>query len=170
MITYQNASQFPAAFHRLFGLSVTDFDALYAEFAVAHTQRIVQSTLTRKEAKPRKRRQGAGRRFKHTLRDRLLLALFWFRIYPTLALLGRFFALDKTSAEDNLKDVLATLSTMFCFTLELPDGRRRKLHTLEQVLEAFPDMALVRETQEQHAQKAEKPTPQEGSAGMRPER
>jgi hypothetical protein len=157
MITYQNASHDPAVFHRLFGCSVADFDALYAEFAVVHAQRLAQSTLTRKAATPRKRRPGAGRCFKHALRERLLLALFWLRVYPTLALLGYFFELDKTSAEDNLKDVLATLETMACFTLEYPDTHRRKLHTREQLLDAFGDVALVMEAWEQDIQQPRHP-------------
>jgi non-heme chloroperoxidase len=142
MITYQNVSRCPAAFNNLFGCTVAAFDALYAEFAAAHAERLAQSTLTRKRATPRKRKMGAGRRFKHSLRDRLLLALFWLRVYPTLELLGLFFSLDKTSAEDNLKDVLATLEIMACFVLEHPGGNRRKLHTPEEVLDAFPDVAL----------------------------
>jgi hypothetical protein len=165
MITYENASQIPTAFHRLFGCSVDEFDALYAEFAVTYDLQLVQSTLTRKEATPRKRKRGAGRRFKHALRDRLLLALFWLQVYPTLELLGLFFALDKTSVEDNLKDMLATLSTIASFALEYPDMHRRKLRTLEQVLEDFPDVALVIEVPE-----CKKPPPQNGSAEMSPDR
>jgi len=45
---------------------------------------------------------------------------------------------------------------MSCFTLEHPDGRRWKLRTLEQVLAAFPEVALVMEGQE-----SEKPIPQD---------
>jgi hypothetical protein len=143
MITYQNACRCPAAFHSLFGVSVAEFDALYAAFAVAHEKRLAQSTLTRRRATPRKRRLGAGRRFKHTLQDRLLLALFWLRVHPTLELLGHCFSLDKTSAEDNLKDVLATFATLPCFALEPPDRRSRKRHTLDQIQEAFPAVALL---------------------------
>jgi len=168
MITYQNASRCPEAFRGLFGCSVAEFDALYAAFAAAHAQRLAQSVLTRKKATPRKRKPGAGRRFKHALRDRLLLALFWLRVYPTLELLGFFFSLDRTSAEDNLKDVLATLSTLACFTPEHPDRRRRKLRTLEQMLDAFPDMALlmdVRQSSMQTPGDTKKPTSSEGSEG-----
>jgi hypothetical protein len=168
MITYQNASRCPAAFHSIFGYSVADFDALYAEFFIAHGQRLAQSTLTRRRATPRKRRPGAGRRFKHTLQDRLLLALFWLRVYPTLELLGLCFSLDKTSAEDNLKDMLATLSTLACFNLEHPDRRCRKQHTLEQILDAFPDVALVVDAGQQPIQQPgnpEKPASQDSPEG-----
>jgi len=69
--------------------------------------------------------------------------LFRLRVSPTLELLGFFFSLDKTSAEDNLKDILATLEAMTSFALEYPDKTRRKLRTLEQVRDAFPDVAVV---------------------------
>ena len=143
MINYQNVSGHPVAFHRLFGCSMAEFDTLYKVFADAYEQRINQLALTRRKTAPRKRRRGAGRRFKHPLRERLLLALFWLRVYPTLELLGHFFALDKTSAEDNLKDILATLETLPSFILKHPGDRRKRLHTREQLLEAFPDAALA---------------------------
>jgi hypothetical protein len=167
MITYQNASRCPAAFHSIFGCSVADFDALYAEFVVAHERRLAQSTLTRRRATPRIRRPGAGRRFKHTLQDRLLLALFWLRVYPTLELLGLFFSLDKTSAEDNLKDMLATLSTLAGFTLEHPERRCRKRHTREQILHAFPDAALLMDAIQpvQRPGNPQQPDPQDGAGG-----
>ena len=93
MITYQNASRRPAAFQSLFGFSVAAFDTLFREFAVVHQHRLTHAGVTRKSALPRKHKPGAGRKFQHDLRDRLLLALFWRRVYPTLELLGFFFCL-----------------------------------------------------------------------------
>ena len=129
------------------------FDALFLEFAPAHEERLTQSELTRKHATPRQRRVGAGRKFRHDLRDRLLLALFWLRVSPTLELLGFFFSLDKTRAEDNLKDILATLEAMTSFALEHPDKTRRKLRTLQQVMDAFPEVAVVIDAKEQRLQR-----------------
>lgn len=143
MTAYEITRRTPAAFYRLFGCSVEEFDRLYTEFAVVHTRRLTETTLTRRGTTPRKRKPGAGRRFRNTLRERLLLALFWLRVHPTLELLGYFFELGKTSAEDNLKDVLATLDTMACFTLEHPEMHRPKQRTLQQLLHAFPDAALI---------------------------
>lgn len=149
MITYQNTHRRPAAFNSLFGFSVAAFDALFLEFAQAHQDRLAASDVTRKHALPRQRKVGAGRKFRHDLRDRLLLALFWLRVYPTLEVLGFFFSLDKTSAEDNLKDILATLEAMTSFALEHPDKTRRKLRTVAQVMDAFPDVAVVIDAKEQ---------------------
>jgi hypothetical protein len=143
MITYQNAIRYPAAFNTVFGCSIEDFDRLYAEFAVVYEQRVAQSALTRKTATPRMRKAGAGRRFKHPLRERLLLALLWLRVHPTLKLLGYFFSMDKTSAEDNLKDVLATMQLLGSFVLEYPNEHSRKRHTQEQVIADFPELTLL---------------------------
>lgn len=153
MITYQNASRRPAAFNSMFGLSVQGFDALYVEFESAHQARLAQSGVTRKTGTPRLRQLGAGRKFQHSLRERLLLALFWLRVYPTLEVLGFVFSLDKTSAEDNLKDILATLETLACFALEHPDKNRKKLRTIEQVMDAFPEVSLVLDAKEQRIQR-----------------
>jgi len=72
-----------------------------------------------------------------------LLALFWLRVNPTLELLGFFFSLDKTSAEDNLKEMLETLKLLRAHPLDEPEGCHRKLHTPGQVLAAFPGVALL---------------------------
>ena len=149
----------------MFGFCVAAFDTLFREFAPVHQERLSQAEVTRKTALPRKHKPGAGRKFTHDLRDRLLLALFWLRVYPTLELLGFFFSLDKTSAEDNLKDILATLEAMTTFALEHPDKTRRKLRTLEQVMDAFPDVAVVIDAKEQRLQrpaaKKKSPTPEQ---------
>ena len=158
MITYQNSSRRPAAFQSLCGFSPAAFDALYADFETAHQQRLAASTTTRKDGQPRKHKIGGGRKFRHDLRDRLLLALVWLRVYPTLELLGFLFSLDKTSAEDNLKDVLATLETMASFALDHPDReRRKKLRTLSEVMDAFPDVALVIDAKEQRIRRPKNP-------------
>ncbi len=154
MITYENTSRRPSAFNSMFGFSVAAFDALYAEFEPAHQQRLQQSEVTRKKGTPRRHKPGAGRKFRHPLRDRLLLALFWLRTYPTLELLGFFFSLDKTSAEDNLKDILTTLQSLANFALEHPDkGKRQKVRTLKQMMDAFPDVAVVIDAKEQPLQR-----------------
>ncbi len=83
MITYSNLSSRPAAFQSLTGMSLADFDCLYQEFAPAHQARLHALTTTKRDKRPRKRQTGAGRRHSHDLRDRLLLSLFWLKVYTT---------------------------------------------------------------------------------------
>lgn len=151
MLTYQNLSARPAAFQSLTGLSVLAFDELYAELAPAHAERLAR-TLTKRHRQPRKRTAGAGKPHSHTLQDRLLLALMWLRVYPTLEVLGFFFSLDKTNAEDNLKGILATLDVMTGFFYDRPDkpGQERpKMRSAAAVMDAFPDVCLVIDAKEQ---------------------
>ena len=151
MLTYQNLSARPAAFQSMIGLSVAAFDQLYAELAPAHVQRLAQA-LTKRHRQPRKRVAGAGKPHSHSLQDRLLLALLWLRVYPTLEVLGFFFGLDKTNAEDNLKDVLATLDTMTSFACDRPTKDRPKMRSAQAVMDAFPDVCLVIDAKEQRIQ------------------
>lgn len=169
MITYHNASRRPAAFNSMFGFSVAAFEDLYTEFETAHEHRLGHQDVTRKRGTPRQRQVGAGRKFRHSLRERLLLALFWLRTYPTLELLGFFFDLDKTSAEDNLKDVLATLETLATFALEHPDKSRRKIRTMQQMMDAFPEVAVVIDAKEQRIQRPKNKKPDTATTGQAPD-
>ena len=95
MMTYEALSRKPAAFQSLLGMSVAAFETLYQEFEVAHGQRLThltQLTTTRGGQRRRQRAVGAGRRHHHSLRQHLLLALFWLRVYPTYAVLARCWA------------------------------------------------------------------------------
>ena len=84
-------------------------DALFVDFQKAHAGRLGEATHTKRGSQPRQRKAGAGHPFDHDLRDRLLLALVWLRVYPTYELLGWLFGLDKSNAWHNVQDVLATL-------------------------------------------------------------
>ena len=152
MINYQNLSARPAAFQSITGMSVTAFDELYTLLAPAHAERLAQ-TLTKRHRQPRKRAVGAGKRHRHSLQDRLLLALMWLRVYPTLEVLGFFFGLNKTNAEDNLKDVLATLDLLSGFSYDRPTKDRPKRRSVEAVMDAFPEVCWVIDAKEQRIQR-----------------
>jgi hypothetical protein len=152
MIDYQSLSARPAAFQSMTGLSVCAFDELYAGLAPAHAERLAQS-LTKRHRQPRRRVAGAGKRHRHSLRDRLLLALLWLRVYPTYEVLGFLFGLDKTNAEDNLKDILATLDRMTSFPYDRPTKDRKKMRSVGAVMDAFPEVALVIDAKEQRVRR-----------------
>ncbi len=83
MITYESLRRKPAAFVSLTGLQPAIFEALLADYLEAQAQRRQQITLTKRHAQPRQRAVGAGRRFSHDAATRLLLTLFWLRVYAT---------------------------------------------------------------------------------------
>jgi hypothetical protein len=153
MITYESLRQRPSAFRSVTGHSPEQFEALFAEFAPAHEQRRQTATTTRRKGQPRQRAVGAGGQYRHDLRTRLLIVLFWARVYPSLEVLGFFFSLDKTNVHDIVHDMLATLATLAHFPFELPAQERKKLHSPAAVMDAFPDVRLVIDAKEQRIQR-----------------
>jgi hypothetical protein len=153
MITYENLRRRPSAFRSLTGHSPEQFDALFVEFAPAHEQRRQAATTTRRTGQARQRAVGAGGQYRHDLRTRLLMLLFWARVYPSLEVLGFFFSLDKTNVHDSINDLLATLATLAHFPFERPPAERKKLHSPAAVMDAFPDVRLVIDAKEQRIQR-----------------
>src|SRR6266851_8865883 len=122
-------------------------------FAPAHAQRRQAATTTRRQGQPRQRAVGAGGQYRHDLRDRFLIFLFWARIYPSFEVLGFFFSLDKTNVHDIVNDMLATLATLAQFPFERPAHERKKLHSPAALMDAFPDVRLVIDGKEQRIQR-----------------
>lgn len=163
MITYEKLTQRPQAARSLIGMSLSEFDDLYAEFSIVHAERRINSITTKRGKRRRQRAVGAGAQHKHLLKDRLLMTLFWLRAYMTYEVLGFFYELDKTNIEDNLKDVLATLDEMTSFNYDHPKGKKSKLNSVSAVMDAFPDVRLVIDAKEQRIQRPKNTKDKDGN-------
>ena len=152
MMNFLSLAAHPSAFRSLSGLTLADFEALYQDFARAYANDR-QTSLTRKRQQPRKRAAGAGAKFSQDGRTRLLMALVWLRTYPTYEVLGFFFRLNKGNAQRGVVDVLATLEAHTVFVCERPAEDRKKLRSLQAVMDAFPDVRLVIDAMEQRVQR-----------------
>ena len=148
MIRYEQLLRTPQAFPALTGLGLEEFDRLEGDIAAAE-QRRVAATTTTKDGQPRQRAAGAGRPPDHDLRDRLLMTLFWLRVYPSYSLLGWLFGLDKANAWRNAQDTLALLDTLPDFPFDRPARDRKKVRTAEALLQEFPDVCLIVDAKEQ---------------------
>jgi hypothetical protein len=151
MITFATLVAHPSAFASLSGLNLADFEALYQDFAAAYAKDR-QASLTRTGTR-RKRAAGGGAQFSLDGRTRLLMALVWLRTYPTYAVLGFLFSLRKANAQKGVVDVLATLERHTIFTCERPAKERKKLRSVQAVMDAFPDVCLVIDAKEQRVQR-----------------
>jgi len=163
MITYEKLSQRPQAARSLLGMSLREFDDLYAEFAIAHAERQMNETKTKRGRQGRQRAVGAGAKHRHSLKNRLVMTLFWLRAYMTYEVLGFFYELDKTNIEDNLKDVLTTLDEMTSFDYDRPKGKKAKLNSASAVMDAFPDVRLVIDAKEQRIQRPKNTKDKDGN-------
>jgi len=151
MITYEKLAARPAAFASLCGFSVAEFEPLYQDFAAAYRKDRAVS-LTRK-GQPRKRAAGGGTPFSQDGRTRLLMALVFLRVYPTYEVLAFFFSLHKANAQRGVVEVLATLEAHTVFVCERPAEERKKLRSVQAVMDAFPDVRLVIDAKEQRIQR-----------------
>jgi len=162
MVTSEKILKKPRVAKSLIGKSLSEFDKLFADFENIHTERQSGIEHTRHHKSKRQRAVGAGRKSKYGLRDRLLMTLFpwhrlpgqvWLRAYMTFELLGFFYDLDKTNIEDNLKDVLNTLEAITDFNFERPSAERTQLRSVQEVMDAFPDVRLILDAKEQRIER-----------------
>jgi hypothetical protein len=75
MITYERLLKKPQVAKSLIGMALVEFDKFYAEFEMAHTERLQSAAKTRGKKK-RQRAAGAGCKHKYDLRGLLLMTLF----------------------------------------------------------------------------------------------
>ena len=114
----------------LIGVSKEEFDALAATI-----DNLLHEHLS---SKPRKRAVGGGR--KGTLpgsTNKLFFILFYIKVYPTFDLAGFIFGADKSRCCEWHKNLLPLLEKVLGRSIEFP---KRRLSSLKEFLEAFPDM------------------------------
>lgn len=167
MITYEKLLKKSQVAKSLVGMSLVEFDKFYTEFEKAHEERLQSLTTTRAGKKKRQRATGAGRKHKYDLRDRLLMTLFQVKAYTTYELLGFFYDLNKTNIEDNLNLILDTLASMTSFNFERLKADRKKLSSVAEIMDAFPDVRLLIDAKEQ---RVERPKNKKDKDGNMPDR
>lgn len=117
------------------GLNRKAFEALLPSFAETYEQSRVNPDVKRKRA------VGGGR--KATLRssrEKLFYILLYCKCYPTFDLLSVLFGFDRSCAWDWVHGLLPILEQTLGCKQALPE---RKLRSLEEFLERFPDVKAV---------------------------
>jgi hypothetical protein len=153
MLTADAVLRHPAIFPALFGITAAEFDPLFADYSAARDRLRAAATTTRRGT-PRVRKPGGGDTPKLDDRTRLLLALFWLRVYPTYEALGFFFGLHKTNARHTARGALAVLRTLGHFPFDDPDPTARTpVGDPAEVMAAFPEVRLVIDAKEQRTQR-----------------
>ena len=136
----------------LIGMSLAQFDKFYAEFELAYQARVHSQQYTRRDKLKRQRAVGGGRKHKYSLRDRLLMTLFWLEAFTTYEVLGSIYKLDKTTVADSLNDMLDTLAGMRTVRLERPQADIPKVRSLQELRNAFPEFRLLCNTDQQEVE------------------
>ena len=140
----------PQHFLRFSGLNVEQFDRLLRQIKPT----LADFHLHRLARPDRQRVLGGGAQFRLSSEDQLLLALCWARLYLTNELLGYLFGLDASNISRNRRLLWPLLSAHLPVPVqprrqlaghapEQPPKRRKRIGTLEELFEQYPDLREV---------------------------
>jgi len=144
MLTYDKLSRKPVLFRSFTGLSREEFDALHGVVE----ERYAEFELKRLGRGDRVRAMGGGRCFKHRLVDRLLMLLVYYRLYITCQLTGFLFDLDVSNVWRNTHYLEPVVKSVLPLPRKLYQ-RSRRVSTLEELEEVFPDFKAFLDATEQ---------------------
>jgi hypothetical protein len=133
---YREARQQAHRFRLLTGLTVEEFDQLFPAFQKAYLE-----DLRQRQAQPRQRRQGAGRKAAlATGEDKLFFILFYFRHYPTQEVLAFWFGFSQGQANQWIHRLTPILQQALGREVQLP---ARSAADLDEVLQACDDPEFI---------------------------
>ena len=135
MLRYKTIIKRPKHFHRLTGLTPSEFDQVFDKFLSAWNEYIapIASNPTRQ------RKYGGGRNAEiETLQDKLLFILVYVRMYPLLFLQGVMFGIDESNSCIWVHRLLPLLDKALGFAHMKP--KRGHGRTLEELLLEFPEL------------------------------
>ncbi len=149
ILQYAQLSRVPGVFRAMTGLTVPQFDLLYADL-LPHYTAAERQRLARPD---RQRAIGGGTPFTLVARDQMLLAVVWLRRYPTDAVLGSLFGVSETITLRTRHRLVPLLEAAGLDTMRLPDpGRKHRVH-LDALLRETPELVVLVDTYEQRVQR-----------------
>ncbi len=151
MLTYYRIRDKPRLFKSFFGVTVAEFDTLYAQLLPVCSQ----LELQRLGQRQRQRAIGGGRTYGLSLRDRLLMTLMWLKLYVNNDVLGYFFGVDAATVSRNVRNILPALRVLGAATLGWPPPPQRgETKNLAQALQAYPDLLAIVDATEQRVRRS----------------
>jgi hypothetical protein len=142
---YDYLRRYPSVFLQMTGLRLNEFADLLTDllprFAAAEQRRLARSD--------RQRAVGGGRHADLAARDQFLLTVIWLRQYPTNEVLGFLFGVSDSTASRIRARVLPLLEAAGRDTMRMPDPGKKRRKTLDTLLAATPELAVIIDTFEQ---------------------
>jgi len=136
MLRFEKLSRHPERFRRLTGVTLREFEKL-KEKTWPVFERLRKQRLDRSD---RVRAPGAGRRTKlKTFENELLLLLVFYRLYPTVFVLGFMIGLDDSNVCRHLVIMEKVMAKARVSWLRKPRGRK-KINSVEELLAKYPDL------------------------------
>lgn len=147
MLIYGRLSRKPRLFKSFTGLSVQQFDNIYQEIESKYPKYEIKRLSSRRRNK-RERDVGAGRHFKLTLRDRIIMVLVYYRLYITYTLASFLFDLDQSNVCRDIEKIEPLIRECLPIPQKLYKLTNR-LKTKEEVERYFPGFMAFTDCTEQ---------------------
>ena len=143
MFNYKKLAKRPKQFLSITGLTIPQFDFLSKEI-----KKNYKITEQKRLSKNRKREIGAGHKFDHSIKDRILMLLMYYRMYTTYDMLGMIFDLDKSNVSRNIRYLEPAVKC----SIPIPAKKyvdSKKLKTMQDLLQFFPELIVITDGTEQ---------------------
>jgi hypothetical protein len=144
LLSYVRLSKKPSDFRSFTGLDVSEFDSLFRSIEPEYEQ-AERERLSRPD---RKRGLGGGGKFSLPLKDRLLMLLVYYRLYVTYTLAGYLFNLDQSNICRDIHYIEPLVRKCVPIPKKIHTITRR-LRTLEEVKQYFPELRAFIDATEQ---------------------
>jgi len=156
ILRYKQLRQHPRVFQSMTGLRLPEFEELFEEVLPLHTQAYRQHLEAQRQQRrqpPRVRAVGGGPAFTLEARDHLLLVVVWLRQYPTHEVLAYLFGVSDSSVSRFIQWVLPLLEQSGRDTMRMPDPGKKQRRTLDALLQATPQLAVLIDSFQQRVQR-----------------
>ena len=149
MLNYDRLSRKPLLFRSFTGLELSEFDSICKEVESKYPEYEIKRLSKRKD---RTRSIGAGRHFKHSIKDRFLMLLVYYKLYITHTLSCFLFDLDQSNVHRDIRYMEPIVSSCIPLPQKLYNITRR-LRTVQEVEIYFPGFQAFIDSTEQEIQR-----------------
>jgi len=149
IMRYEYLTHHPNVFVSATGLRVNEFDQLIDDVQA----RYMQAEHERLSRPDRQRAIGGGQSAVLSARDQILMGIVWLRLYPTNEVLGYLFGVSDSTVSRYIQRVVKVLEAAGQDKMRLPDPGRKRRRTLDVLLKATPELAVVIDSFEQKVQR-----------------
>jgi hypothetical protein len=144
MLNYTKLAKKPEQFLRFTGMTVQQFD-----FLTKKIQKQYKTTEKKRLSKrDRKRNIGAGRPFKLSVGDRILMLLIYYRCYTSYDLLEYLFGVDSSTVCRDIAKIEHAVKSSIPIPSKLYSNFK-KINNVQQMQEFFPQLIAITDGTEQ---------------------
>lgn len=144
MLNHTKLARKPEQFLRFTGINVTQFD-----FLTKNIQKQYKTTEKKRLSKRHRIRDiGAGRPFKLSVRDRILMLLIYYRCYTSYDLLEYLFGVDSSTVCRDIAKIEPAVKQSIPIPTKLYSNSK-KIKDITQLLQLFPELIAITDGTEQ---------------------